>query len=178
MAFTDIGDAVTGEIATAAWGDAVRENFLLAGPHLIVRKPSDEGPISSTTFQADDHLIAPVGANEVWLFYWVLRMVGSPDLKFRWTFPASAVMATLNLIASNGAGTVFDFRQTTTTSPLDSGSVLGSSGSMSQGYTYTPMQTMFVNGANAGNFALEWAPNTAVNLTMKANSTLWGVKLA
>lgn len=179
MAWTEtLTDAVTGEVAQAAWGDAVNANFAASGPHLIVRKPSDEGPISSTTFQADNDLIAPVGVNEVWLFQYFLRFVAATggDIKLRWTFPASPVTVALNYVARNVSG-LTDFQTQTATSPLTP-DVLFAPTNAAYGFTHGPLTLMYVNGANAGSLGLEWAPNTAVNLTMKANSTLWGVKLA
>jgi len=182
MAWTQtIATAVTGEIAPASMWNAVRDNFALVGPHLIVRKPSDEGPISSTTYQADNDLIAPVGANEVWVFMLYTRWVttGASNIKMQWTFPASAVMAAGQFIGRNTAGTVVDQANQTATSPLVfPASAEFAPTTATSGFVIGPMWMMFVNGANAGNFALEWAPNAAINLTLKANSTLWGVKLA
>jgi len=181
MAWTDtIATAVTGAIAPAAMWNAVRDNFALVGPHLIVRKPSDEGPFSSTTFQADDHLIAPVGANEVWLFQWYMWWTtsGSSNVKLRWTFPAAAVSATMQYIGRNLSGVIADFQAGVSTSPLDPGNAMFAPTTNAYGFLLGPITILFTNGANAGNFALEWAPNAAINLTCKANSTLWGVKLA
>jgi hypothetical protein len=182
MAWTDtIATAVTGDIAPAAMWNAVRDNFALVGPHLIAKKPADEGPISSTTFQADNDLIAPVGANETWLFIYYTRwvqVIGANGPKMRWTFPASAVSATLQYAGRNTAGTFVDFGAHTDTSPFDPGQGWYGPTNNAYGYLAAPITIMFVNGANAGNFALEWAPSGSANLTHKANSTLWGVKLA
>jgi len=182
MAWTEtLTDAVTGEVALAAWGDAVNANFAASGAHLIAKKPADEGPFSSTTFQADNDLIAPVGANETWLFQFYTRWVsasGTADPKMRWTFPASAVSATLDYTGRDSAGAWNDFQGGTDTSPFDPGFAFFSPNNNAYGFLIGPLTLMFVNGANAGSFALEWAPNGAANLTHKANSTLWGVKLA
>jgi hypothetical protein len=180
LAWSDLAVQTPGTLAPAAYGNAIRDNFLASGPHLIVRKPADEGPISSTTFQADNDLIAPVGANETWIFMLYTRWVAASaaDVKMRWTFPASPVMAALQFVGRNAAGTVADFQQQTATSPMDPGAAMFSPVTSAFGFVLGPIWLMFANGANAGSFAFEWAPNSASNLTCKANSTLWGVKLA
>jgi hypothetical protein len=150
-----------------------------SGLQLIARKTADEGPISSTTFQADDHLIAPVGANETWMFEYCTRWTGNTTgIKFRFTFPASAVMAAHDFIERNETGTVVSFQMQSATSPMDSGAVIFVPTSAAFGFVVSPFRVMFVNGPNAGNFGFEWAPNTAATLTCKINSTLWGVKIA
>jgi hypothetical protein len=179
MAWTELAVQTVGGLAGAAYGNAIRDNFLASGAHLIAKKAADEGPISSTTFQADNDLIAPVAANEHWLFIYTTRWVAASgaDIKVRWTFPASPVMAAADWIARNAAGTVVSFQQQGTTSPLDPGAAIFAPTTAASGFMAAPFYCEFVNGANAGNFALEWAPNTAVNLTLKAGSAVWGVKL-
>lgn len=180
MAWTDpIDTAVTGVVAPAAMWNEVRDNFALVGAHLIAKKPSDEGPISSTTFQADADLIAPVGANDVWLFQyftrWVAAATGHP--KMRWTMPTSGI-GNLDYVGRNSAGTVTHFQVQTDTSPLDPGAAMFAPTSNTFGFLIGPITIMYIGGGTAGNVGFEWAPNAAVNLTGKANSTLWGVKLA
>jgi hypothetical protein len=183
VAWSDtLTDAVPGQVAIAAWGDAVNANFAASGPHLIVRKPSDESS-SSTTYQADNDLIAPVGANEVWLFQYVLKCTATSgaDLKIQFTFPTGAVGANFKYIGRVPAGTLTDFENHTATSPLDIGGTGGaffSHNVNSYGFLHGPLTLFYVNGSTAGNIGLEWAPDSAASITVKANSTLWGVKLA
>lgn|GEM_PF-2767591 len=159
----------------------VQAALTTAGLHLVARATLDEGPISSTVFQPDDVLLAPVLANEVWMFEfytWWVAGSGSAHPKLRWTFPAGAVSAAMQYIGRNTAGNVVDFQVQTATSPLDPGQAMFATNVNAYGFVLGPIRLLFTNGATAGNFALEWAPNAAVNLTRKANSTLWGVKLA
>ena len=177
MAFTDIGDAVVGAVAPASWGDAVRENFLLAGPHLIVRKPSDESVTSSTALQDDNHLILPVLANEVWKLNLEVIYSASTtgDFKFGFTFPTGGRLDVQMLGLQSAVVHLGGFSVTTSPSGTDNFDGLGSTA-----HFPLPIWGIYTNGANAGNLTLQWAQQAsdATATTVYANSTLWAVKLA
>jgi hypothetical protein len=181
MAYTDPSTAVLGELAHAAdWNTSVRDNFRAMGPHLIVRKPSDESLTSNTTLQADDHLILPVAANEVWRTDWDLlyQTNTTADLKIRWTFPAGGTLS-ISWIWVDAAAAFSLNTQTVSTSPTSTFSIGGLAGGAGSAQVMcVPM--VYVNGSTGGSVVLEWAQNTSdANASiMKANSALWGVKLA
>ena len=177
MAWTAPRTWSDGELVTKAIMDPhIRDNFLAVGPHLIVRKPSDESVTSSTVEQADDHLILPLLANEVWQFKFFIVYTGATagDLKIRFTFPTSGDLR-LMAIGTDTTDAVNVFFFSTTTSPSTS-RTFGAEAA----YRTISAEGVFVNGANAGNLALEWAQvaSNATPTTIKANSTLWAVKLA
>ena len=180
MAWTTPRDWSTGEFVNEAMMDThIRDNFLAMGPHLIVRKPSDESVTSSTTFQADDHLLMAVAANEVWLTRWVVVWTGSTtgDINTRFTFPAGGEL-TLSALRSDGTGTQTPFMFGYTTSPT---AAISSESLASGGLrTFIIFDIQFTNSGTAGNVALEWAQlsSNGTATIVKANSTLWGVKLA
>lgn len=90
MAWTDIGDAVTGEIAEASWGDAVRANFLEIGPHVRRYKSENQAFISTTTYANVNDFSFPIAANEAWAIdvylEYIIDLDG--DMKLKWTLPA------------------------------------------------------------------------------------------
>ncbi len=165
-----------GETLTAAnFNTYIRDNQLAMAPHLLVRKTSDEA-ISVTTLQADDNLLFNVPANEIWYFWWSLLVTGSAttaDLAVRFTFPASGDIAFSGGGVSIG-GAYSQKLYLGTTSPTTSQDYdIGTTGR-----THLLIEGVYTNAGTGGNVALEWAPSGAGTTTMKANSTLWGVKLA
>jgi len=179
MAWTAPKTWSVGEVVTAAnMNIHLRDNLLAVGPHLIARKPSDETVTSSTVFQADDHLLAPVGVNEVWWLQWVFIATGATagDMKVQWTFP-SAGFVSWQTIGFNDAGTLTNSEQGIGTSPTSQFTLF------LLGATTPIVRTVdmfYTGGANAGNVAAEWAQVTSSGTatTMRANSALWGMKLA
>jgi hypothetical protein len=177
MPFTAPKTWSAGETLTAAnFNTYIRDNQLSFGPHLIIRKPSDESVASSTALQNDDHLQLTVAANEVWLVEYHLKMTIpiTPGMDMAFTFPASGDISV--------TGTEFNFAgvmskvtfqgSTTPTATVDF------SGSASNRHIY--LAGTFVNSTNAGTVILQWAQHAsnASATIMKANSTLWAVKLA
>ena len=177
MAWTAPRTWTDGELVTAAiMNPHIRDNQLAEGPHLIVRKPSDESVTSSTVEQADNDLILPLAANEVWHFKFFIVYTGAAagDLKIRFTFPTSGDLRLSTIFVDVSDALIFN-DISTTTSPTTSRNF-----GAAAAYRGFPLEGVFVNGANAGNLALEWAQVTsnATPTTIKANSTLWAVKLA
>jgi len=172
MAWTAPRTWTDGELVTKAIMDPhVRDNFLAVGPHLVVRKPSDESVTSSTVQQNDDHLVMAVAANEVWRFEYMLRVDKGPGgMDIAWTFPTAGYFS-----AQWMHGGTVDVH--TGTSPTaDQGLATGTAGDIAVAY----IVGVYANGANAGNLQLQFAQNASngVAAIMKTNSTLWAVKLA
>jgi len=181
MAFTVPRTWTDGELVTKAIMDPhIRDNFLSMGPHLIVRKTADESVTSSTVFQADDVLILPVSANEVWKFefYLLVTAAATGDFKCRWTFPAGGTFSARSANVGFGDATQ-NTLWATTTSPATAYAGLAS---FAANTTATPIviDGVYVNAGTGGSVTLEWAQDTsnATATVVKANSTLWAVKLA
>lgn len=178
MAWTNPKTWSVGETLTAAnFNTHIRDNELALGPHLIVRKTADESVTSSTTFQADDVLLVNIPANEIWLLEWKLLIVAGTtgDFKAQWTFPASGEFS--SSVVSNVSGTITLTRLATSTSPAGQITHEGAAGSIG---LMLEIPVLYKNAGTGGNVALEWAQNNsdATATTVKANSTLWGMKLA
>ena len=178
MAYTTLPTQSAGQTASAAgWANLVKANEE-SMMHLIVRKPSDEPVTSSTVLQNDDHLLLPVAANEIWHFRFVIVYDGATagDIKIAFTFPTGGDLRLSSVLI--GTADTFTFglwSSTTSPSPAYSSSAQGTGI-----YMTLPLEGVFVNGANAGNLQLQWAQNASSGTatTVKANSTLWGMKLA
>ena len=182
MAFTTPRDWTAGEFVTEAIMDThVRDNFLAMGSHLIVRKTADESVTSSTVFQADDSLILPVGVSEVWKWELCLLVTAAAagDIKVQWTFPAGGTFSAVAYGVSSAD--VAQITQWATTTTPTGAAFFGSTG-FSVNTTATPIaiQGVYTNAGTGGSVTLEWAQQTsnATATVVKANSTLWAVKLA
>lgn len=176
MSFSVPRTWVDGELENATILNAhIRDQFLAMGPHLIVRKPSDESVSASTAQQADDHLILPLAANEAWQFRFELAVVSTAaaDISLSLDAPASATLYCCIVWAdATGSFSFVDF--SSTSFPTASKTFF-----VPTSLIGIPLSGTIVNGTNAGNFTLRWAQATASGTTtMKANSMLWGVKLA
>jgi hypothetical protein len=176
MAFTAPTTRATDFLVTAAiWNAEHVDNFNTAVMHLIARKASDES-VTNNTLQDDNDLIAPVAANEVWLFRWNLKVTipVTPQLKIAFTFPASG---DINVCGTelNAAGTLTKITFQGSTTPTATQDFLGSTVNR-----HIVLEGLFINAGTAGNLTLQWAQNVtnASATIMKAQSTLWGVKLA
>lgn len=177
MAWTTPKTWSAGETLTAAnFNTHIRDNLLAVGPHLIVRKPSDESVTSSTVLQNDDHLALTIAANEVWHTRWGLWVSGGAsvsNITVAFTFPASCVVA-ISTVCYSTSGTVQNFRWTGSSSPVQNNLLVTSTGE------FFVLEGVVQNAGNAGTFQLQWAQATSngTALVMEANSTLWAVKLA
>jgi len=170
MAWTAPRTWVAGELVTAALVNVhVRDNELAIGPHLIARKTADEST-SSTTLQNDDHLLTPtIPLNEVWLLEWALTAVSAAGaFKLAVTFPSGTFSGAITGVSGDlfvsGNGTVTNTQT-------------ASSNTATDGMAHR-LRGVFTCGGTGGVATLQWASSAGTNVTMKANSTLWGVKLA
>ena len=170
MAWTAPKTWSAGETLTAANFNAqIRDNELALGPHLLARKTADEST-SSTTLQNDDHLFTPtIPLNEVWLLEWVLTSVNAAGaFKVAITFPSGTFSGAITGIGGDlfvsGNGTVTNTQT-------------ASSNSATDGMQHR-LRGVFTCGGTGGVATLQWASSAGTNVTMKINSTLWGVKLA
>lgn len=167
MAYTPLTTQVAGGIASAAgWANLVDANFDSMGPHLLVLKAADE-TISNTTIQSDDHLITPsIAANEVWWLEWRLRIISvAGAYRAQFVIPSGS-------IAGSSNGTTGDRLVSTT-----SGGANIDSNNAADGFAHI-IRAQFANGGTPGVVTLQWCSSGASSTTVKANSTLWGVKLA
>jgi hypothetical protein len=177
MAFTaPVTRALDYLVTPAVWNAEHVDNFNTAVMHLAARKSSDESIASSVTLQDDNDLILPVAANEVWQLRYILKVTipVTPQLKMAFTFPASGDIS-LSGTEFNAAGTLTKISFQGTTTPTATQDFLGSTSNRD-----IVLDGVFVNAGNAGNLVLQWAQNVsnASATIMKANSTLWVVKLA
>jgi hypothetical protein len=176
MAFPVITRSLGELITPAIWNADFVANMNLLGPHLIARKTSDEPLASNTTLQDDDTLQLPVSANDVWLLKYNLKMTipVTPSAKMAFTFPAGG---DVNICGTeyNAAGTLVKISFQGTTTPTAPQDFLGSTANR-----HIVLEGLFVNAGTGGTLVLQWAQNTsnASSVIMKAQSTLWGVKLA
>lgn len=178
MGWTAPRDWTDGEFVTESILDThIRDNLLALGPHLIVRKPSDESVTSSTALQADNDLILPVGASDVWLSKWYVLVTGATtgDFQLRFTYPASGILAGMGLFVSTaGAVTGIGFGDAASPTGATTVNLDASVGNLGV------FDLQYTGGGTSGNVTLEWAQGAsdATPTTVKANSTLWGYKIA
>lgn len=178
MAWTAPRTWTDGELVTKAIMDThIRDNQLAEGPHLIVRKTADESVTSSVALQDDDSLLMALAANEVWHVKFVVIATSAsatPDIKMAFTIPAGATMGLMSPVirADTDAAWVIKY-VASGTAPFAVQLVAGD-------LTATEISGVVTNSGTAGNLTLQWAQNTssATATTVKANSTLWAVKLA
>lgn len=149
---------------------AIRDNFRSMGPHLIARRTADQS-VTSTTFANDDTLFTPsIPANEIWQFRMLIRAsTGAGGLSTSFSIPTSSEM----LMTWVGDASVQNFR------------LIASDGSQfdyivnnTNGRFYV-MDGLFINAGNAGAITHRVKLTTASGTSnVKAQSTLWGMKLA
>ena len=176
MAFTTPATRATDFLVTAAiWNAELVDNMNTAWPHLVVRKPSDESVVSSTALQDDNDLLFAVGANEIWLFNILLIAIPNVGaIKSSFSFPASGDLQSMRI--------GFD---TALTSAVDMIRLTASDGTTYNYGNYTTsriwrLENLYINAGTAGNVVFRWAQNASNGTAsvVKANSTLWAVKLA
>ena len=165
-----VSTRATDDLITAAiWNADIAGNMNLL-PHLLARKAADESVTSSTVLQSDDELVTPsIGANEVWSLYVMLRFQsGVGDLKYSWQFPASGNML-MTTVSSSGLSAA-----ELTASDTPTHALVG---------TATPrlyrLEAQFTNAGTPGVVTFRWAQSASNGTAtiVKANSSLWGVKL-
>ena len=163
-----------GETLTAAnFNTHIRDNQLAEGPHLIARKTADQNTVS-TTLANDDTLFTPsIPANEIWRLTLVHSIItGAGGMKSAWSIPTSSTLQAI-LIGSGVSVLVQQSTQTASDTPTADYIVNAATARL-----YVE-DVLFINAGTAGavtfRFALSSASGTS---TMKAQSSLWGVKLA
>lgn len=138
---------------------------------LLVRKTSDQATSTISPLTNDSQLLWNVAANEVWMLEWMMKITSGGDADIQFYFPSGCSVSgyiddlspglTKTLIASS-TSPVGEYHQYTA----------GTVGSLHR------VPLLVVNGGTAGNVGMSFAPNVAATATMKANSMLWGLKLA
>jgi hypothetical protein len=124
------------------------------GGDQVVRKTADQTVNGSTSLVNDTHLLFALAANEVWVFttYLLTNSGATPDLKFTFTVPASAVLHAV-AYADDASGNVRMNRFGATTTFVCQGD-----GSAQMGAT---IEAIVINSTNTGNCQLQWAQNTS-----------------
>jgi len=142
----------------------------------VVLKTADETVNNSSTLQNDDHLILPLGANEVWIFQFFLFSNSSTtaDIKIAFTAPTGAVFQ--YLISSADIG-VDSSTTTATFARMSTGAINIYGESLDK---LDILRGLVINGANAGNLQLQWAQSLAEvsDTIVRANSCLIATKIA
>ena len=177
MAWTTPRTWSDGELVTAAiMNTHVRDNQLTIGPHLIVRKTVDESVVSNTTLQNDDVLLMSLGATETWMFQCnvIFSSSTTADFKVAFTIPASATIAA-TAMWNNATASTANIRSWTSSGAANDLQALGITELL-----FLPIYGIVTTAGTAGSLTLQWAQNTtdATNTTVRANSTLYAVKLA
>jgi len=181
MAWTTPRTWTDGELVTKSIMDThIRDNLNALGPHLIVRKTADETVTSSTALQNDDSLLMSVGVSEVWRLEWIIiySAATAGDIKIGWTFPTGAKINTHTITTdSSGSSLTDNLNFESDFASGGSGTVGTTAASPDYATLFIPM--IYVGGANSGTLQLQWAQGTSSGTAtaVKANSTLWGVKL-
>lgn len=173
MAFTAPVTRATDFLVTAAvWNAEHVDNMNTAWPHLTVRKTSDETD-STGTLQNDDSLLLVMATNEIWQFRFNLLVVaaGTTDFASRLTFPSGSI----SVIYYSAGGAAFTGSDVSSASSPTGSVILPTTGTVSN---FVICEGVMSNGGSAGNLQLQWTGNAAATCTVKANSTLWAVKLA
>lgn len=141
--------------------------------HSVV-KPSDESVVSSTTFQDDNHLFAPVDANTDYWIWCILFYTGAAepvdgDLKIKWDAPSGSTLDWmsdgLGSATTNSVNILSRNHQTLANTPSP-----GTTG----GDTVSPIKGLLRVGGSAGTFKLTWAQlaSTATPTSIYEGSTL------
>lgn len=139
----------------------------------VIRKTADETVNNSVALQNDDALLFAVEANSVWEFIVILQFTSgsTPNLKVAIVVPAAASFIAIKygysstavgigFMVVSGTGTRFDGGE----AALQEATLVG----------------VITNGANAGNFQIQWAQNTAEvsDTKVRTNSCIIAHKLA
>jgi hypothetical protein len=144
----------------------------------IVRvKPTDEGPITTTTLQNDNDLILPLDIGATYALdgylYATGNTIGSGDFKMGFTVPAAATYRF----------TTWGYSTTSTATMAISAA--RSSSTASNGVDGSAASPIIVRGqvtttTNSGNLTLQWAENTgsATGTTLLAGSWLMARRIA
>ena len=136
---------------------------------LIIVKTVNESVNNSTVLQNDDELFFAMAANEVWCIRGGLfcqSPTAAPDVKIGFSVPAAAISEAFS-ICPNAAGSVVA-GMTNEVQSLVVGAVAAAEAAL------VHFSIGVRNGANAGNWQLQWAQNVAAieNTQVNAGSFL------
>ena len=124
------------------------EGKLIVSGIIPVLKTADETVNNSTVLQNDDHLLLPVGANEVWSIWVYVRFISTAVANFsaKWVVPAAgaAVLTTVT------GGTQVETDATVQYN-------LAGAGALRVSFYHL----LYIGGANAGNVQFQWAQQVA-----------------
>ena len=141
------------------------------GMQLLVVKEANTARTATTTTTVDPHLVAPIGANENWVyeFHFVVTGGATPDFKYQIAVPAGAVGSVMMKSWAAAA-----FVHAASNVNTDTAMVSASWPRL------VTIQVGVDNGATAGNVALHWAQNTsdAANVTVLAGGYILGMQQA
>jgi hypothetical protein len=167
---SEMPDGTAGHVLTAQ-GAGVDPAYAIGTK--IIRKTADEIVNNSAILQDDDHLFFAMGANEVWQadVFIFSNSSATADLSVALSLPTGAVAQVL----WNG----YDTASNPTYQTINDGTTVGLGGLGSDALAIV-MRCLVINGANAGNFQLQWAQLTAEvsDTIVKANSCIIAHKLA
>lgn len=121
-------------------------------------KAADEIVNNSTTLQADDALTSPIAANEVWVYEFVLFVLGDAgaDIKYAVSAPAGATVS-YAMQGTRSADKVIDSTALATTADT----ALAARGADAAG-AVNVLFAYVANGGTAGSVTLTWAQASAV----------------
>ena len=131
-----------------------------------VRKTADQTINNSEVLVNVTDLVLPVGANEIWEFFLLIRNISvsdTPDMDIAFTIPVAG-----SLVCAFG---VSNIAETDGTAEVD---ISATTVNWIKRFNY-----IYIGGANAGNVQLQWAQATARanDTVMKAGSFIIGYKL-
>ncbi len=162
-----------------AQGAGVDPAYAAVAVPTIVRKTADEIVNNSIVLQNDDHLFFAMAANEVWHVHLALINISAtinPQMKLGIVLPTGASYYGRRNYSPYTAGGaeaahVVTYFETSTDNRLFA---------TNTARCRFTADLIVINGANAGNFQLQWAQGvaTAEDTTLKANSCLIAHKLA
>ena len=157
---THIHDGTDGN---ADLGGTVGMNILKLGTKNVKRKTADETVNNSTTLQNDDHLLGwTMDANGVYAVIGCLLVDSgaTPDIKFQWTLPASAVGYTV--VVDNGGSEQATHAAAGVITTAGAGTIQA-----------VPISGVFIIAGTSGTATLQWAQNTADASDTKLRTGSW-----
>ena len=140
----------------------------------FLRKTAAETVNNSATLQDDDDLTFAIGANEVWIFWVVMLAKGNTNADFKYSFNApSGAAGSYNWgdVDTGGSVNIENYYSALRNTSGFATDAAGKAG-MAQGVVR--------NGGTAGNFALQWAQDSAhpSNTTLEADSHMLAIRVA
>ena len=179
---SDLVRGVGGTTAASHPADAPIPHVLTASAlralrAVVKRKPSSEAVNNSTTYQDDDDLFFAIGANEVWVFEFVLFVTGSTsaDIKITLAVPSGATLMSgvhgLVNSSTSSSGSLYAF-----SGPGDH-QFIGTNNLATAMIIY---RGIVVNGATLGTCTLQYAQQSPVasDTIVQANSHMVALEAA